>query len=152
MSDREEYELWRVFLPACKEWCSLMPDGGLVFDPAEWAPVEFALHELAHAHLLGISPPPAELSDAVTSALTSWTEPEQASHEMLVWSLEYVVANAIGIPMEVGDVVDAAEIQGVSASEMEITLMQAPLMWIPSATIVIGSLKRWAIAIQKELT
>jgi hypothetical protein len=71
---------------------------------------------------------------------------------MLVWSLEYVVANAIGIPMEVGDVVDAAEIQGVSASEMEITLMQAPLMWIPSATIVIGSLKRWAIAIQKELT
>ena len=119
-----ENRAWEEFLPACLVWCTSVgaDDHELIWDDFEWAPVEAAIHELCHAVVIGEMPPAPELMKFVTSTVNVLDHQTQLEQEKRTSTIEYFVCQRLGIPLTDGDIVVAAQVQGVDEQEMWVFL------------------------------
>lgn len=136
-------EAWREFLPACDAWWkSLGGEDEPIWDGFDWAPVEAALHELAHSALLGVSLPPKQMIRLLEDTIRELPLEEQIKHEAGAWVIEILACQKLGIPLDEGDAIAAAEVQGVHENDMFIAFDQ-PEHYTDELNTVMAVLHQW---------
>lgn len=108
------------YRPACEAWWEAIKKEGeeLILEGSEWAAVEYALHELCHASVIGTFPASTELVRFVTSRVDSLPMADQIAQEIDTSAIEYFVCQKIDIPFEKGDITAAVEVQNIDCDDM----------------------------------
>lgn len=85
------------------------------YGSSDFAQVEHTMHEIAHALLLGL-PLRVDLSRSIGMMLGD--NDAAVTQEARAWIVEYRATQILGVPLEWGEVIDHAEIQGCTPTHI----------------------------------